>query len=109
MGEAHRAGEPEGHILIEVDDEHLVVLIAGPHERAGAGNHIRDLRPHAPAVIDNQAYRDRNIFVAEQPDGLPDAVFIELKILLAEIGDQATLAVADRSLQNYQVDVYGDF
>ena len=51
--ESNRAGQTQGHLLIEVDDEYLVFRIAGPHERAGSGDHMHQFRPHAAAVVDH--------------------------------------------------------
>ena len=106
IGEADRAGQAQRHVLVEVDDEHLVFRIAGPHEGPGGGNHLREFRPHASAVVDNQSHGDRNIFVPEQPDALPHTVLVDLKILLAQIGDKPTLPVGHRGVQHHQVDVH---
>ena len=57
-------------------------------------------------MIDHQAYGDRNILVPEEPDGLPHAVFVNLKIPLAETGDIAALAVVHRGLQRHQAHVH---
>jgi hypothetical protein len=32
----------------------------------GSGGHIREFLPHAVAVVDHQADRDRHVFVSEQ-------------------------------------------
>ena len=93
-------------MLVEVDDEHFVFLVAGVHESPGGGNHFRNLFPHAAAVIDDQAHRDRNVFVAEQADGLADAVFVHRKILLAQLGSKLAVAVAHGGLQDHQIDVH---
>ena len=106
VAERQVVGQAETHLLVEVDDKHLVLGAAGLHERPGARNHIRKLRPHAPAVVDHQSHRDRNVFVPEQADGLPDAVFVNLKVLFAQIGGKPPFAVAHRGVQQHQIDVY---
>ena len=72
----------------------------------GGGGHLGKFRVHAAAVVDNQSHGDRNVFVLEQADALKHAVFVNLKILLAQIGGESALAVAHGSLQHHQVDVH---
>src|SRR5207247_10423792 len=52
--------------------EHLVFRVAGLQESPSGSDHIGKLPPHASAVVDNQSHSDRNVFVPEQPDGLPE-------------------------------------
>jgi len=49
-------------------------------------------------MVDNQSHGDRNIFVAEEPDGLRHTVLINLKIPLAQIGDKTTFPVGHGSV-----------
>ena len=59
-------------------------------------------------MVDNQSHGYRNVFVPEEPDALRHAVFIDFKILLAQIRYKATLPVGDRSVQHYQGHVHRD-
>src|ERR1017187_4932032 len=108
IAEREVVGQAEGHLLVEVDDEHLVFGTAGLYERPGRRDHIRHLRAHASTVVDNQSHGDRNVFVAEQADGLANAVFVNLKILLAQIGSEAAFSVAHGGVQHHEIDVHGN-
>ena len=59
-------------------------------------------------MVDNQSHRDWNVFIAEQADGLPDTIFVNLKILFAEIAGKPPFAVSHRSVQHHEIDVYGN-
>ena len=74
-------------------------------ERLRRRGDIPKLRPHASAVVDNQSHGNRDVLVPEQADGLPDAVFVDLEILLAQIGDKPALPVAYRGVQHHEIDV----
>ena len=93
-------------MLIEVDDKHPVFRVARSYERSGGRDHLAQLRPHASAVIDNQSDGHGDVFVPEQPYGLPDAVLVNLKIALAQAGDKAALTVENRGMQHHQVHVH---
>ena len=98
IGERECGGQPQGDLLVEVDDEHPVFRAAGPDERPGGGDHIRELWTHTSAVVHHQSHRDRNVFVLEQADGLPDAIFVDLKNPVranqSQIGPLASRTVA---------------
>src|ERR1039458_9958510 len=59
-------------------------------------------------MVDNQAHSDRNVFVFEKPDALWCTVLINLKVLLAQIGDKAPLPVDHRSGQHHEGNIHGD-
>ena len=59
-------------------------------------------------MVDNQSHGDWNVFVPEQLDGLPDAVFVDLKILFAEIARKPAFGIAHRGVQDHEIDVYGN-
>ena len=59
-------------------------------------------------MVDHQSHGYRNIFVPEQADRLPDTVLVYLKILLAQIGSEPAFRIAHGSVQQHQVDVYGN-
>jgi hypothetical protein len=109
ISEPYRVRQAQSYFLVEVDYEHLVFRVARVDKSPGCGDHMRKLRLHAPAVIDYQTHRHWNIFVPEQPDGLPDTVFVNSKVLLAQIGDRAASTVASGSMQHPEVDTHGKF
>src|SRR5579872_1389334 len=77
-------GKTERNSFVEVDDEYLVLRVAGAGKRQCSGNHVSALRPHASTVIDNQPDCDWDIFVAEILDRLKHSVFIDVEIIFVE-------------------------
>ena len=63
------------NIVIEVDDEHFVLRIAGMREGGDGGGYFGELGAHATAVIDDEAHGDGSIFLLEQSELLRAAVF----------------------------------
>ena len=61
-----------------------------------------------PLMVDNKSHGNRSIFVTEQADGLPEAVFVNLKIPLARIGGEMACPVPHRGVQHHQIDVDGN-
>ena len=57
--------EVEVEIVVKIDDESLVLRIAGFHERQGRGVYPWPLVAHASAVVDHQAHADRDVFALE--------------------------------------------
>src|ERR1019366_1919665 len=49
-----------------------------------------------------------DVFVTEQADGLADAVFVNRKILLAQVGSEAAFGIAHGGVQHDEIDVDGD-
>ena len=62
--------------------------------------HLGPERPHAAAVIDEQAKRHRNVVAPEDRDGLPPAVLEHGEGLLTQIRDQLAVAVGDCGVQH---------
>ena len=93
-------------MLVETDHEHLVLRVAGAGKRQGSGNHFRTLRSHASTVVNNQADRDRDIFVAEILDLLEDSVLVNLKIVFAESRNKNSSAVLHGRVQDDHVNAH---
>lgn len=55
---------------------------------ADSGTYFRDFTPHAAAVIHQQTRRDGDIFMVEALNPLRHSVFINMKILLLQVGDE---------------------
>src|SRR6202051_4259422 len=89
-----------------MDHEHLVARVAGTGKGQSGRNHIRALRFHASAVIDDQADRDRNILVAKMPDRLQHSVFVDLEIVLVESGNKKLFVFLGGCAQDYHVYIY---
>jgi hypothetical protein len=96
------------NMLVETGHEHLVLRVAGAGKRQGSGNHFRALRSHASTVVDNQADRDRDIFVAEILDLLEDSILVNLKIVFAESRNKNTSAVLHGRVQDHHVNAHTD-
>ena len=92
--ERHVVWKAERYIFIEMNHEHLIFGIAGAGKRQGRGNHFTALRSHGSAVVDDQAYRDRDIFVAETFNLLGNSVLVNLKVFFGEFRNRSTFAVA---------------
>jgi hypothetical protein len=95
-------------MLVEVNHENLILLVAGAGKRQGSRNNFRALRSHAPTIINHQADCDRNIFVAKRFDFLEDSVLVNPKVFFAEPGNRIMVAVLHGSVQDHQVNIYLD-
>ena len=102
------AGKTKRNLFVEIDHEHLVLRVAGAGKRQGGGNHVMALRSHASTVVDDQADRDRDIFVAEILDRLKHSVFVDLEIVFGESGDQSAFVVQRGCVQDHHVHIYAD-
>ena len=92
-------------MLIEIHHKHLVLRIAGTCKCHRRGNHIVALRPHASAVIHQNAGCNRDILVAEVPGLLQHPVLINLEIALIEAGNKRIVAVQDRRAEDHHVGI----
>ncbi len=93
-------GKAKRNILVEIDHEHLVLRVAGAGKRQGRGNNISALRSHASTVVDDQADRDRDIFMTEIFDLLKHSVLVNLKVVLAESGNRSAFVVLHGCVQD---------
>ena len=107
-GEPHPVRQTQRHLLVEVDDEHLVFRVAGTHKSPGCGRNLREFLPHRRAVVDDQPRRDRNVFILEKADVLPYAILENFKVLLAQVMDEAAFPIADGRVQDHQGNVHRD-
>ena len=75
-------------MLVEIDHKYLIFRVAGTRKCQGSVNHVRVFGAHASAVVNHQANRDGNIFMAERFDLLENFIFIDLEVFLVspEIG-----------------------
>ena len=74
MGERLSAEDLEPDIIIEIDDEHLVLRIAGMSEGKNGSGNLDELGTHAAAVVDDQAYGDGGVFLLEESELLRPAI-----------------------------------
>jgi hypothetical protein len=74
VGERLSPEDLEPDIIVEIDDEHFVLRIAGMSERKNGGGDSRELRTHAAAVVDDQAYGDGSVFLLEESELLRAAI-----------------------------------
>src|SRR5579864_3430077 len=65
VGKQLYVGQPAPRLLIEVDDENLVLRIAGLNERQSGGDYLRLLGPHAAALVHHQPYGDGVVLMGE--------------------------------------------
>ena len=103
--ERHIRGKAKGYAVVEIDDKHLALGIAGAGKCQCRGNHIGAFRRHASAVIDKNADCNRDIFVAEVPDLLEHSILIDPKIVFAEPGNKRVAAVQNGCAQNHYVGI----
>src|SRR5208283_3961026 len=107
--EGHVGRKAKRYMLVEIDDEHLVLRIAGAGKRQGSGNNFGALGCHASTVVQNQARRDRNIFMTIIFSLLQRAVLVDLKVLLAEPRNRSAFMVLHGRVQDYTRNIYTDF
>src|SRR5437763_878031 len=97
--------QSESDMLIEVHHEYLVLRIAGTREGHSRCDYFGTLGRHAAAVIDDQPYSHRNIFVTEILDLLWNAILEYLKIALAEAGYETAFTVLNRGVKVHHANV----
>ena len=101
-------GDIQIRVVIEIDDEHLVLRVGSSHQIERSALHSLPFFPHAAAVVDDDAERNRNILAAEDLDGLLDAVFKDLERFLLKVGHQFAVLVHNADGQNHQARAHGE-
>src|ERR1700719_1043793 len=96
-------------MLVEIHHEHLVLWIAGAGKLQSSGNDQSTLAGHASAVVNHEAYRYRQVLVAEMLDLLACSVLINLKVVFVESGNKNAFAVLCRCVQDHQIGIDSDF
>jgi hypothetical protein len=90
-------------IIIKIDDEGLILRIAGFHESQGRGIYLGPLFAHAAAIVDHQAHAYGHVFLAENRDFLIDLVFQDVEIVLLQPWDELPAIVHDRDVQDNEI------
>ena len=85
--------EPDG--IIEVDDEHLILRIAGMREGGNRGGYLGELGTHAAAVVYDEADGHGSVFLLEESEFLRAAVFEDGEVLQVQPGDDIAMCVRD--------------
>src|SRR5262249_43892200 len=78
---SHGFGQSEPCMLIEVDDEYLVVAMAGINESERSCDHIATLVVHTAAVVNDQADRCRAVLGLKYFYFLFPSVFVDAEIV----------------------------
>src|SRR5207247_585372 len=95
VGERKGIRETTADLVVEVDNENLVLWIAGFDKRDRRLNHVLTPGRHTTAVVDHQTYRDGYICAGELSDLLQHAIFVDLKLILSEARDVTAAGVFD--------------
>src|SRR5437763_2557259 len=101
-----------GEILIEiifvvkVHHENFVLRIAGTHQIERGLIHFAALLLHRPRIIDEDAHRDRNVFLVKRNNVLRLAVFKHGKCAAVERSDDMLPVIDYRGVQKNFVDVF---
>ncbi len=89
----------------EVDDEGFVVAVRGLDQVQRGCVNGGTLVPHRTRIIDDDAHRYWDVLVLEGRDGLRDAVFKYLEVVLLEVGHQMAAFVEYRDVENHLIHV----
>ena len=87
--------------VIEVDDESLVLRIAGIHERKRRGIYLSALFAHAAAIVNDKAHGHGNIVTRENGNFCSTFVFENAKAALIEAGNKFTAAIRHSHVKNH--------
>ena len=79
--------------ITEIDYEHLVLGIAGSDQILGCLGDLVALFPHGAGIVDDNAHRHRDVFVAKGSDWLGLSILEDLKGVASQIGNQTLLFV----------------
>jgi hypothetical protein len=91
VGERLSAEYLEPHIVVEIDDEHLVLRIAGMSECKNGSGNFGELWTHAAAVVDDQAHGHRSVFLLKESDLLEAAILEDAEVLQSQSGDEVSI------------------
>ncbi len=105
VGEGDVGRQAKGNVLVEVHDKDFILGVTRSREGLSTGNHLVTLCAHAAAVVNDQAYRHRNVFMCEILDFLKDSAFVYPKIIRGQPEDEITTVVCYSDVQN---DLFGD-
>ena len=97
--------EVEVELIVEVDDEHLILRIAGFHERQRRRVHLRALLAHASAVVHHQAHRDGDVLAPKNGYFLLGFVFEDPEILFLQVGNERAFRILDGRVQHDEIDI----
>jgi hypothetical protein len=95
VGERLSAEDLEPNVIIEVDDEHFVLRIAGMREGGNGGGHFGELGSHAAAVVDDEANGNGSVFSLEESEFLRAAVFEDAEVSEVQSRDDNSPGVGD--------------
>src|SRR5271170_6453576 len=93
VGERLSAENLKPDVIVEIDDEHFVLRIAGMSEGGNGSDHSCELGTHAAAVIDDQADGYGSIFLLEESELLWTAILEHAEILESQSRDDIPLCV----------------
>src|SRR5271165_507986 len=91
VGERLSSEDLEPDIIVEIDDEHFVLRIAGMSEGGDGSDDSGELGTHAAAVVDDQANSDGSVFLLEECDFLRAAFLEDTEILLSQPRDDISI------------------
>ena len=80
--------EFDGNVVIEIDDEHFILGIAGMNEKSDGRKNVGELGAHAAAVVNNETYGYGSVVLIEDRGSLQLAVFEYAKILELQAEDK---------------------
>ncbi len=87
-------------LVREVEDKRLVERVRRADEVERRGLDASAQRPHAAAVVDEQADRHRDVVAPEQRDPLTLPVLVDAERALVEIGHLDAARIPDRRVQD---------
>src|ERR1700690_377279 len=108
VGEWLAAEKFHRNIIVKINDEHLVLRIAGLREGSNRRGNFGKLRGHAAAVVNNQTHSDGSIALLKKNEFLEAAVFIDTEVLLVEPENDIAVCVRNTDGQNNQIRFNGD-
>src|SRR5271163_2973828 len=97
--------EVEIKIVVEIDDESFVLLVAGFHQGDGRFVDAGALVAHAAAVINDQTHADGNVFALEDGKFLLAFILEDTKIFFLESVGKPAAIVEHGGVQHDEADV----
>src|SRR5271167_294211 len=97
--------EVEIKIVVEVDHEGFVLLVAGLNEREGRLVHARPLVAHAAAIVNHQAHADGNILALKGSEFLFHFIFEYPEAISGQTVGKLAAIVKHAGVKHHQADV----
>lgn len=88
------------NVIIEINDEHFILRIAGLCESGNSRRDFRELGAHASAMVNDETDGHRSVFLLEPSKLLQPPILIDAEVRQGEPGNEIALRVGHPDRQH---------